>query len=217
MDDHQTQLRGHRAQRSDVMGEAVERTGSLAFSDDQELPRDSIGCNSDGTMPAASQGLIDDYGGHRREISIHQHEIDIARTVRIDAIPPHAGQRCHDNGIHLLIHNKDHRLEQQGEARQLAEPVRCHKDYAEIHHPHPWRTALEEAFVQKKVEMLHPLDISLLPSFAARFGETASGPQGSCAPLRGDLPPALTRGQRPALQAGRLGRKDRVPSRTEEW
>ena len=76
----------------------------------------------------------------------------------MDAVPRHAGKFGDGCECHLLGHHQDQRLEQQGEARELAEPVRLYVDNTTIRQLHPWRPDLQETLMLEEVEMPQPLD-----------------------------------------------------------
>jgi hypothetical protein len=79
---------------------------------------------------------------------------------------------------HLAAQGEDQRLEQQGEARQFASPVRFDQTHPAIGQAHPWHAYFEVALVLEEVEVPQPLGhgvVRRMCALDARNGKPTAG------------------------------------------
>jgi hypothetical protein len=137
------------------------------------------GIGGDGQIfvPAPASGLVDRHRGHRREVGLGHGEIDIARADR-HAVPGLVDQPGDRGKGHLLGHRQHQRLEQQGEAGELTEPVGLDLDDPLVGQLDPRGSHLEVAFVLEEVEVAQPLGLGVMDPmllFHPRCGKPAAG------------------------------------------
>ena len=145
-----------------VVGEAGDGRGVAALGDEHDLAFVGVGRKGQVMVAAPARGLVDRHRGHRREVGCGDGEIDIARTDRVHAVPGFVDQPGDRGKGHLLGHGQDQRLEQQGKAGQLAEPVGLDLHDPPVGQPHPRRSDFQETFVLEEIEVPQPLGLRVM-------------------------------------------------------
>src|ERR1700748_1064260 len=86
-------------------------------------------------------------------------------------MPAFSDRARHRRERHLLSEHQDQRLEQQGKAGELADPVGLDQRHLAIRQLDPWYPYLEIAFMLKEVEVSQPLDLGVVNLvFTLRLG-----------------------------------------------
>ena len=83
-------------------------------------------------------------------------------------MPAFSDRARHRRKGHLLSEHQDQRLEQQGKAGELADPVGLDQRHFAVRELDPWHSYFEIAFMLKEVEVLQPLDLGVVNLVLAR-------------------------------------------------
>jgi hypothetical protein len=77
-------------------------------------------------------------------------------------MPAFSDRARHRRKWHLLGEHQDQRLEQQGKAGELADPVGLDQRHLAVRQLDPWYPHFEITFVLKEVEAPQPLDLGVV-------------------------------------------------------
>jgi hypothetical protein len=155
-------LRGRRFVRGQVLGKAGDRRGVASLGHEYHLAFGGIAGNGQTIVAAPAGGLVDPHRADCRQVGLSHGEIDIARTDRMHAVLGLVDQSGDRGKRHLLGQGQHQRLEQQGEAGELAKPVGFDLDDPPVGQLDPRSSDLEVAFVLKEVEVAQPLGLGVM-------------------------------------------------------
>jgi hypothetical protein len=145
-----------------IIGEAADGGGVAALGNEHDLAFDGVGGKGQVMMAASVGGLLDRHRDHRRQIGRGHREIDIARADRVHAVPGCVDQSGDRGERHLLRHCQNQRLEQQGEAGQLAEPIGLDQHDSPVGQFDPWCSHLQVVFVLEEIEVPQALGLRVI-------------------------------------------------------
>jgi hypothetical protein len=126
-----------------VLDEAGDVVGAAAFADEHDLAGIGIGHQREIALAAPIGRLVDGNAGERRQVGLGEGKIDIAAANRMHPMPAFA-DRGRDRGKwHLLGEHQHQRLEQQGEAGELTDPVGLDQRHLAVRQLDPWHPHFE--------------------------------------------------------------------------
>lgn len=144
---------GAAAMGREVVGKGFYGVGTPPFGDKEHFAFVGVGKQGDVVVSTGPGGLIHGQAGDFGEISLFHCQFDVALADRGDTMPGQIHQTGHGGKRHLAAQGEDQRLEQQGEARQLASPVGFDQTHPAIGQTHPWHAYFEVALVLEEVEV----------------------------------------------------------------
>src|SRR5262249_62210373 len=103
-----------------------------------------------------------------RQAAPGEGEIDMRAQNRMPPMPAFSDRARHRRKGHLLSEHQDQRLEQQGKAGELADPVGLDQRHLAVRQLDPWHPYFEIAFMLKEVEVTQPLDLIVVDLVLAR-------------------------------------------------
>jgi hypothetical protein len=145
-----------------MLGKASDRRRVSPFGHKQDPAFDGIGGDGQIIVAAPAGGLIDRHRDHPREIGLGHDEIDITGTDDMHTVSGLIGQRGDRGKAHLLGHGQHQRLEQQGEAGELAKPVGFDLDDPPVGQLDPRGSDLKVAFVLEEGEVPQSFDLGVV-------------------------------------------------------
>ena len=160
-------LAGIAAMASQVLGKRFDGLGITSLGDEDDLARYRIGDQGQIVMTAPTGSLVNGNGANAGQISGINGQVDILGANGVYAMPGFAHDPRYRGERHLPGQHQHQRLEQQGEAGQLARPVRFDQGDLPVRQPDARHADLEVALMLEKVQVPVTLDLRVVNRMGA--------------------------------------------------